>query len=261
MNAGRAWRLLPLCTGDAARNMAVDEAIFRAYAEGRVPPTLRFYTWAPPAVSCGRFQDMAGEVDLDALRRLGFGIVRRPTGGRAVLHHGDLTYAAVIGDRDGLPAGTLPAYLYISQGLLAGLTGLGIEASLHSPTGKAAGGNPACFASPSWHELTVAGRKVAGSAQRRDAGVVLQHGSILIDFAPAALAAVLRPRGFIPNYAARLAGAAAGLREFAPGLTQAGLAAAITAGFAKALGISFVEGRLTEEEEKLSEELRPKYAG
>lgn len=241
--------------------MAVDEAIFRVYAEGRVPPTLRFYTWDPSAVSCGRFQNVAGEVDLDGLARLGFGVVRRPTGGRAVLHRGDLTYAVVTGARDGLPAGVLPAYLYLSQGLLSGLSLLGIKAELHTPAGKeGARGNPACFASPSWYELTVAGRKVAGSAQRREGGALLQHGSIMVSFAPAELAAVLRPSKPMPDYAAQLARSAAGLGEFAPGLTIPRLAAAMVKGFMEALPIEFQEGGLTEEEERLAEELRPKYA-
>ena len=253
------WRWLPLRADDAARNMAVDEAIFRAYALGLVPPTLRCYTWSPPGVSCGRFQDPAVEVDLAACAARGYGVVRRPTGGRAVLHEGDLTYAAIVGERDGLPAGTLPAYLHLSRGLLAGLTSCGIPAELHTPAGKDGRRSPACFASPSWYELTVGGRKVAGSAQRREAGSVLQHGAIMLSFFPDHLAAILRSAVPRAELAAQLAEAAAGLHEFAPGLAPAALADALRAGFADALRVEMAEGILTEEEEILARDLRLKF--
>lgn len=258
----RPWRLLPTVTAGAARQMAMDEAIFRAYAEGRVPPTLRFYTWAPPGVSCGRFQRVDREVDLAACAALGYDVVRRPTGGRAVLHLDDLTYAVVLGERDGLPAGVLPAYLHLSRGLLAGLHALGIPAALHTPAGRAEGtGNPACFASPSWHELTVAGRKVAGSAQRREGPDILQHGSVILRHHPEALSRILRFPGPAEEFAARLARAAAGLREFCPDLEIDPLAQALAGGFAAALGVHLEPGELTGYEEELVAAFTPRYAG
>ncbi|NLG84481.1 MAG: lipoate--protein ligase family protein [Firmicutes bacterium] len=246
----RPWRLLPLSPGEPARNMAVDLAVFYAYRQGLVLPTLRFYTWEPPAVSCGRFQDFA-ELDLDACARLGYRVVRRPTGGRAVLHEGDLTYAVVMGERDGLPSGVLPSYLFLSRGLLAGLRRLGLAAELAVPA-RAGSRSPACFAGPSWYELVVAGRKVAGSAQRREGGDVLQHGSIALAFSPARLAGVLRATGEEGDQAARLARAAAGLSAFLPGLDVARVAAAVQEGFAEALGVEFVEGRLSAAEEEMT---------
>ena len=190
----RAWRWLPLRAEDAPRNMAVDEAIFKAYTLGLVPPTLRCYVWSPPGVSCGRFQDPAAEIDLAACAARGYGVVRRPTGGRAVLHEGDLTYMVVAGEQDGVPGGTIPAYLHLSQGLLAALTSLGVPAQLYTPAGKDVRRNPACFASPSWYELTVGGRKVAGSAQRREGGSVLQHGAIMLTFSRTAWRRSCAPR-------------------------------------------------------------------
>jgi len=239
--------------------MATDEAIFRAYAEGRVPPTLRFYTWQPPGVSCGRYQDVPREVDLDACRERGYAVVRRPTGGRAVLHQGDLTYAVVIGDRDGLPAGILPAYLHLSRGLLAGLALLGVAADLHAPAGHEGRGNPACFASPSWHELMVGGRKIAGSAQRRESGAVLQHGAVMLSFAPDEQARVLRSPLPGRDLAKILARSAAGLTEFVPGLDASRLAVMLTAGFAEALQVEMVAGTLTAIEERMVAEFRPRY--
>ncbi|MGQ9778292.1 MAG: lipoate--protein ligase family protein [Bacillota bacterium] len=253
----RPWRLLPLSPGGPARNMAVDLAIFHAYRQGLVPPTLRFYTWEPPAVSCGRFQDLT-EIDLAACARLGYRVVRRPTGGRAVLHEGDLTYAVVVGARDGLPPGVLPSYLFLSGGLLAGLRRLGLVAELAGPA-KSGPRSPACFASPSWYELVVAGRKVAGSAQRREGGDVLQHGSIALTFSPARLAEILRaPRGG-GDQVARLARAAAGLSSFLSGITAARVAAALREGFAEALGVELVEGRLSEAEEETAALLMADY--
>ncbi len=256
------WRVLPYSAGNAAVNMATDEAILKAYAEGRVPPTLRFYTWEPGAVSCGRFQHISREVELSACAGLGLDVVRRPTGGRAVLHQGDLTYAVVTGERDGLPTGTLAAYLHLSKGLLAGLTLLGLEAQLYTPKGKAnpgAGRNPSCFASPSWYELTLAGRKIAGSAQRRESGAVLQHGAVMLDYQPERLAAILRGSGPSPARAAFYAKNAAGLKEFLPDLTASCLASALTAGFAQALMARMQSGGLTDWESEQIAALEPKY--
>ncbi|MGE5528312.1 MAG: biotin/lipoate A/B protein ligase family protein [Patescibacteria group bacterium] len=255
---GRSWRLLPLRAGYAALNMAVDEAVFRAYAEGRVPPTLRFYTWTPPAVSLGRYQDAEAELDRRACRELGFGAVKRPTGGRAVLHLGDLTYAVAAGEADGVPAGVLPSYLHFSRGLVAGLARLGITAELHTPASRASG-SPSCFSSPSWYELTVAGKKVAGSAQRREGPNVLQHGAVMIDFHPVETARVLRWRGAHPDPAAGLAISAAGLGDWVPGLDAGVLAGALELGFAEALGISFAAGDLTDYERDLTAALIPAY--
>jgi len=246
-----AWRLLPISTANAARHMATDEAIFEAYARGLVPPTLRFYTWDPPGVSCGRFQNIDSEVDLEACKDLGIDVVRRPTGGRAVLHLGDLTYLAVVGERDGLPEGVLPAYLYLSRGLLAGLASLDLPAELFTPSAKSGGRSSACFASPSWYELTVRGRKVAGSAQWREDGNVLQHGAIMLDFPALEQAGIFRSPLPKEVFAGMLAKNAAGLREYSPALTVGELAEALALGFGEALGVELAPGGLTEAEEAL----------
>ena len=250
---------MPLQPGAPARNMAVDEAILRAYAQGLCPPTLRFYTWDPPAVSCGRFQAIEREIDLEACRAAGVAVVRRPTGGRAVLHEGDLTYAVIAGEEDGLPPGVLPAYLHLSKGLQRGLLRLGVSAGLHTPRGKAPDRNPACFASPSWYELTVAGRKVAGSAQRREGAAILQHGSIVISLAADKFVSLLRFSRPGSETAKHLTLAAAGLSEFVPGLAPPALAAALAEGFAEALRVEIHAGSLSPAEEGLAAELEPKY--
>lgn len=173
------WRLIidePL-TG--AMNMAVDEAIMMAVQRGLVPPTVRFYRWSPPAVTLGYFQNLDKEVDLGACRESGIDVVRRLTGGRAVLHHRELTYSLVGPEDNSRVKGTiLQSYLSISRGLLKGLQGLGVRAQLAEGKKPGESMSAACFDAPSWYEMVVEGRKLVGSAQTRRYGCLLQHGSV-----------------------------------------------------------------------------------
>ena len=110
--------------------MAIDEAILWAVAEGKSPPTLRFYGWEPPCLSIGYSQSMEGEVDVDKCREVGVDFVRRPTGGRAILHADELTYSVVASQSEPRVAGgVIESYRRLSAGLVAGLRGLGVEAS------------------------------------------------------------------------------------------------------------------------------------
>src|SRR3989454_558532 len=176
------WRLLVDAPAGGALNMAVDEVLLDAVAAGTAPPTLRFYEWKPPCLSLGYFQPF-DVVDVDGCRALGVDVVRRPTGGRAILHDRELTYsvalpASVLG-QDG---GVLPSYYRLSLALQDGLRRLGVPATLapESAGGSAAHG-PVCFDRPSAHEILLHGRKLVGSAQMRRGGGLLQHGSILIE--------------------------------------------------------------------------------
>jgi lipoate-protein ligase A len=152
-------------------------------AAGASPPTLRFYGWSPACLSLGYFQPF-DVVDLDGCRALGVDVVRRPTGGRAILHDCEFTYsvalpASVLG-HDG---GILPSYYRLSLALQDGLRRLGVPATL-APQSAASGPpehGPVCFDRPSAHEILLHGRKLVGSAQMRRDGGVLQHGSILIE--------------------------------------------------------------------------------
>jgi len=186
------WRFIDSGPASAAQNMAKDEGLLREAITPGAFPVLRFYTWSPPAVSLGRFQDKERAVNAEACRQRGFDIVRRITGGRAVLHCDELTYSVIArGDSDLFPNDILGTYKVIATGLLAGLRELGIIAEMVSRSGRHAGmvksgpQEPACFSSPSWYELLVKGRKIIGSAQRRVGGAFLQHGSILIGYDPA----------------------------------------------------------------------------
>lgn len=269
------WRFIRSGAMDPAMNMAVDEAIMSAHSEGNVPPTLRFYAWEPASLSIGYFQKAEEEVDFEELRKRGIGFVRRPTGGRAVLHDQELTYSLIVSeDYPGMPKGVTEAYRVLSEGLLLGFRHLGLQAemvNLASETEKAkyaaAAGSAVCFDSPSWYELVVEGRKVAGSAQTRQKGVVLQHGSILLDLDIDALFDVLRfpservrermKRSF-PDKAVAindLLRASAMVEVELPAVE-----AAFRQGFAEAMQVELVAGDLTAEEKKLAEELaREKY--
>ena len=186
------WRYLDSGPKSGAENMALDEDILLQAADGAAIPTLRLYTWDPPAVSLGRFQKIETSVNAEACKRRGIEIVRRGTGGRAVLHNHELTYCFVSRADNRLFPGDVPGtYKVIASGLLAGLRNLGIHAEMvsrsarHAALVKKGDKDPSCFSSPSWYEILVNGKKIIGSAQRRLSSAFLQHGSILIKYDPA----------------------------------------------------------------------------
>jgi lipoate-protein ligase A len=173
------WRILKTGAADGSLNMAVDQAIMEAVAEGRVPPTLRFYAWELACLSLGYTQP-AADADADRLRARGWQLVRRMTGGRAILHADELTYSVAVQADDPIVAGDIVAsYRYLSRALLDALQQLGVEVAADKltrthPDSK----GPVCFEVPSHYEITAGGKKLVGSAQVRKFGAVLQHGSI-----------------------------------------------------------------------------------
>jgi lipoate-protein ligase A len=189
------WRLLLDGPASGPWNMAVDEALLRSAQRG-APPTLRFYSWDGAWLSLGFAQSLSDERRA-ACREAGVGIVRRATGGRAVLHGGDLTYS-VVAPASALPAGLHATYARIGEALRAALASLGVEVERADPS-RAAAGREAfdCFQSPAADEICARGRKLAGSAQRRAGGAVLQHGSLRLrpDPPAARAAAGLEPEG------------------------------------------------------------------
>ncbi len=152
-------------------NMAIDEMLLSS----RVP-VLRFYQWKPCAVSIGRYQDLH-EIDLEYCAENGIDIVRRITGGKAVLHEKELTYSFII-DKDMMPRSIIESYKIISSAIIQGLKALGLYPEMSSSKIKDRD-NPVCFREPSFNELTINRKKFAGSAQVRKKGKLLQHGSIL----------------------------------------------------------------------------------
>jgi len=175
------WRLVVDAAADGPWNMAVDETLLLA-CEDRAAPTLRLYGWNPATLSLGSRQEAARSHDPEFLRREGIALVRRPTGGRAVLHERERTYA-VVGRRDRwFPGGVLDTYRRISLALQEAFRALGVPAEIADARARGAhsAGNPLCFASASAHEIVVGRRKLAGSAQLRARETFLQHGSILL---------------------------------------------------------------------------------
>lgn len=230
-----------------AANMAMDQALAEAAASGDAPPTLRFYRWHPPAVSLGRHQSIT-DVDAAVVDRLGYEIVRRPTGGRAILHTDELTYAVTAATDEPRVSGSLmDAYLRLSNALLSGLQRVGLTAD------KAAGNvragpnvSAACFEVPSAYEITAYGRKLIGSAQSRRAGYVLQHGSLplvgdigrLVDVLALPDEERTRLRAELVGRACTLA-EALGVAEDDPSIDFKRVAQAIIEGFSELLNLDF----------------------
>jgi lipoate-protein ligase A len=172
------WRLIRSGPGRGAWNMAIDEAILEAVGQGGSPPTLRLYAWAPPCLSLGYAQPY-GDVDPTRLAAHGWEVVRRPTGGRAILHTDELTYAVIAPlDEPRLAGSVLESYQRLSQALLEALHRLGIPAQVQEKAPAAGNQNPVCFEVPSNYEITIQGKKLIGSAQARRKEGVLQHGSL-----------------------------------------------------------------------------------
>lgn len=183
------WRVLadsdPAVGLHGARNMALDEAILAAVEAGQAPPTLRVYGWSPACISLGHSQDPSHELDLEAVADRGYAIVKRATGGRAVLHIDELTYS-VIARSDAAPwcATQAASYRFISQAVAQALSaaGLGVTLDRGYPVEKPRElrAMTPCFSSTARSEVVFGDRKVVGSAQRRTREAFLQHGSILV---------------------------------------------------------------------------------
>lgn len=233
------WRLLDSDPNIGAYNMAIDEELLARAQAGETTPMLRLYTWHPPAVSIGRFQKLATAVDAGACRRQGIDIIRRVTGGRAVLHNRELTYSIIARTDDPVfPRNVHGTYKIIAAGLLQGLRNLGIPAEMVSRSDRNAilvkkdTKDAACFSSPSWHEILVHDRKIIGSAQRRLTGAFLQHGSILLDHDPVLEAKVI-PGGCAHDVVTSIT------RELGRDVHLAEVKQAFVKGFSEALGIVF----------------------
>lgn len=206
----RALRLIPYGVFDAVTNMAIDEALLELHLQGKTPATLRFYGWEPPAVSFGYSQKVSPRT-VEKVRAAGYDAVRRPTGGRAVLHEGELTYCFVGAGpkQDGidfrpdaeialegaapsywleqgspyegfLPGSINQAYKEICDALIYGLRELGVAASL-GRSNSAYKDYEDCFQATTQADLQFEGKKIVGSAQLRRRHGVLQHGSIMIN--------------------------------------------------------------------------------
>jgi len=172
------WRLLETPAATGARNMATDVALAESVRDGG-PPVLRFYRWWPPCVSLGRNQPARGHYDLVEAERRGIDFVRRPTGGRAVYHHHEVTYSVLVGDRQ--LGGPRRTYELIHKAFLTGLRLLGAPTDIVGDPGHAVRPSTVpCFQGLDGGAIVAGTRKLLGSAQFREGGVLLQHGSLLL---------------------------------------------------------------------------------
>lgn len=229
------WFLLDSGALEGRRNMSIDLRLLERAEKGLVPPVLRFYRWRPPAVSLGASQVAREEVDEEFCRERGIEIVRRPSGGGAILHDDELTYSFTAPDSLRPSFGDLlRSYHEVVEGVRRGLAALGVAVDLRG--GK---GDPGperyrpCFALSSRHDLTFRGLKIVGSAQRRRRGAFLQHGSIPYAYDRELVEGVfLRPDDFFEK-AASLSGAL--------GRTPSDreVREALVKGFASAFGVEF----------------------
>ncbi|NWF64063.1 MAG: lipoate--protein ligase family protein [Chloroflexi bacterium] len=261
------WRLLHTPPSTGAWNMAVDEAILEHIHRGKSKPTLRLYSWNPPCLSLGHAQSFK-DVDVERLRARGWDVVRRLTGGRAILHTDELTYS-VTGSADDpvLAGGVLESYNRLAKALLFAMREIGLpvevkeESVVHASSMSI---NPVCFEVPSTYEITVNGRKLIGSAQARKKEGVLQHGSLPLtgDLTRICEAMVFENEDARKTAGERLLARATTVESISGVETGWERAAqAFVHGFEAELGIRFEREELSESELQRAEELvREKYA-
>jgi lipoyl(octanoyl) transferase len=259
------WRLLLTPPARGAWNMALDESILEHIGRGESLPTLRLYAWAPPCLSLGHAQPFS-DVDMTRLQERGWEVVRRATGGRAILHTDDLTYSVIAPNNEARVAGTvLESYNRLAQALLLAVKEL--ELPVEMKEGKVDNNsmpNPVCFEVPSTYEITVSGKKLIGSAQARKKEGVLQHGSLPLtgDLTRICQALVFETQSARATAAKRLLERATTV-ESALG-RQVGwdtAAQAFIHAFETQLGLNLLKGELSSSEEKrMKELLKEKYA-
>lgn len=238
------WRLIDLRALSGPLTMAIDEAILRMVALDKSPPTFRLYRWNPSAVSIGYFQGIYEEVDLEICKKLGVDVVRRITGGGAVYHDydGEITYSMIVSENNPkIPKSIMESYKLICQGIIGGLKNLGLKAEFEPI-----------------NDILVNGRKISGNAQTRRQNVLLQHGTILIDFDPGAMFKVLKVSEakisdkLIQSVRERVTSIR---NELEKRVTFDEVREALIGGFQGALQINFTEGRLSKREKELADRL------
>jgi lipoyl(octanoyl) transferase len=261
-----AWRWLDDGEADGATQMSVDAALMQNPSRTAVP-TFRIYRWRPRCISLG-YHQIQFPIHFERCRSEGVDVVRRPTGGRAVFHSDEITYAIVIpGDSEWYARTRQELYRVISEGVVRGLRNLGLPAlysrrSAGGLSGAVAPKSVSCFSSTVRWEITLEGRKLVGSAQRITADGFLQHGSILtggghsqlVDFIPGA-----EGRKDPEKKAHDLN--AISIEEYSGRrIAEETVSVSLKAAFEEAFGVRFEDGELTREEELLADSLRSSYS-
>jgi lipoate-protein ligase A len=244
------FRLIISKDNNGFMNMAIDEAIAISCRKKLSPPALRLYTWSPPCISIGYFQDIK-EVNIQECKRQKIDIVRRLTGGKAVLHNKEITYSIISPVKSPIfPADIKGSYKKIAQGLLLGLKNMGISAEIAEDRAKELH-RFSCFLNTSFYEITVKGKKLIGSAQKRWKDIFLQHGSIIISSPYSLLSDLINfkdqeeKRDFLRLHAEKGTSISEELKRNA---SEGEIIDAIKKGLEDGIGIRLKKDRLTKEE-------------
>ena len=242
------WRLIDMRIEDAPTQMAIDEAIAYARTRGETPNTIRLYRWNPSAVSIGYFQSLEKEVDLEACSRLSVDVIRRITGGGAVFHdyNGEITYSLVAPDGDPkIPTDILASYELICGAIVKGLAEIGVDSEF-KPV----------------NDIIAGGRKISGNAQTRRHGVILQHGTVLVDCDIRKMFKVLKVSDakISDKLIKAVEERVTNIRRYLErDVSFDEVRAALISGFEETLDMSLEPGELTAYEEELVEEYRDRY--
>jgi lipoate-protein ligase A len=250
---GSCWRLLDSGPGPGDWNMALDRALLEQVAAGASQPVIRFYSWSAPTLSFGRMQRPSRDL-LRLCAGLGVAVVRRPTGGKAILHHREVTFS-IIAPAAGMGS-VIASYRTFARAIGAGLRRLGVDAQLCEPPHPPRRDRLLCFAAPAQCDLEIGGRKLLGSAQARHSGALLQQNSL-----PLVLASNLKERLFGTRSAAeetRIATDLTAALAREPSCQE--VKAAILSGFESELETQFEAGVPTEAESVAAEALRDSFA-
>jgi len=258
------WRLIITPPARGAWNMALDESILEHIGRGESIPTLRLYAWTPACLSLGQAQPFA-DVDVSRLKERSWEVVRRATGGRAILHTDELTYSVIAPSNEPCVEGSvLESYNRLAQALLLAVKQLEVPVEMkEGKTTENTTPNPVCFEVPSTYEITVDGKKLIGSAQARKKEGVLQHGSLPLtgDLTRICQALVFKNESARENASKRLLERATTVQS-ALGweVSWETAARAFIHAFEAQLGLIFERGEMSESESKRTDELvKEKY--
>jgi len=246
------WRLIDSGPCGAFYNMALDEAIAAEVRKGPAPPTLRLYGWDRASVTLGCFQKTS-DIDMEYCKAQDIPVVRRPTGGRAILHGDELTYSfSAKTDRGPFSHGLLDSYKRISMAFLIALTKIGVRAGAKNERekGRVLSRSPLCFQSSSFGEILVENKKLVGSAQKRWDNGLLQQGSIPYLSQKEKLEGI-----FGVEKTASLRDCVKALKDCIPLLDEDAFRRAVASSFEEAFGIRLLLSAPSQEESLLAEEL------
>ena len=262
INYHKTWRLINSGPGSASYNMALDEAIAISVRKGSSAPALRLYSWDRPSATLGCFQKIS-DIDTEYCRDASIPVVRRPTGGRAILHNKELTYSfSVKTDNDLFSKGIFDSYKKISAAFYLALSKLGLspEVNMREKTQNSSrtsrdktqnfSYSPLCFQSSSYGEITINSKKVIGSAQKRWTDGLLQQGSIPYCIDEPEVLKIFRLHSVRD-----IKDAMAGLMEAVPDLSDENFRNIVKISFEEAFNIEFISALPSQEEEVLAQEL------